>query len=80
MNTGTSHSTHDENTQVLIVGGGLIGLSMALFLAKQNIPAVLVERHPGTAIHPRAASLTARTMEIYRSVGAEQAIPSFPSE
>ncbi|HEY4460829.1 MAG TPA: FAD-dependent monooxygenase [Pseudonocardiaceae bacterium] len=63
-----------ESTPVLIVGGSLVGLSTALFLGHQGIPALVVERHPGTSIHPRVASLTARTMEIFRSVDAEQAI------
>jgi putative polyketide hydroxylase len=61
-------------TQVLIVGGGLVGLSTALFLAKQGIAAQLIERHPGTAIHPRAMGFTPRTMELFRAAGAEEAI------
>ena len=64
----------DEYTPVLIVGGGLVGLSTALFLAQQGITPLLIERHPGTAIHPRLASMTARSMEIFRSVGSEAAI------
>jgi putative polyketide hydroxylase len=47
---------------------------MSLFLSRQGIDSLLVERHPGTAIHPRVAGLTARTMEIFRAVGAESAI------
>jgi putative polyketide hydroxylase len=75
----TSHllnksSTYDETTPVLIVGGSLVGLSMSLFLTRQGIPSLLVERHPGTAIHPRLASMTARSMEILRSTGTEAAI------
>jgi putative polyketide hydroxylase len=35
-------------TSVLIVGGGLTGLSTALFLAHRNVACVLVERHPVT--------------------------------
>lgn len=70
----SQHAGEDETAPVLIVGGSLVGLSTALFLGRQGIASVLVERHPGTAIHPRVASLTARTMEIFRSVGAEAAI------
>jgi putative polyketide hydroxylase len=58
---------------VLIVGGGLIGLSTSLFVSWHHIPS-LVERHPGTAIHPRAHGLGQRVMEKFRSVGAERAI------
>src|SRR5215470_9467658 len=69
-----STSLYDENTPVLIVGGGLVGLSTALFLSWHGIPSLLVERHPGTAIHPRAVGFTPRTMEMFRSVGIEEAI------
>ncbi|MFD0503260.1 FAD-dependent monooxygenase [Streptomyces chiangmaiensis] len=40
--------------QIVIVGGSLVGLSTALFLAQQGVEVLAVERHPGTAIHPRA--------------------------
>jgi len=43
----------DVSVPVLIVGAGPTGLSTALFLAQQQIPYILIERHPGTAIHPR---------------------------
>lgn len=33
-----------------------------------------MERHPGTAIHPRARGLNIRTMELYRMLGLEGAI------
>ncbi|HDX9703698.1 MULTISPECIES: FAD-dependent oxidoreductase [Bacillus cereus group] len=59
---------------VLIVGGGLSGLASALFLAKHNIEYLLIERHPSTAIHPKAGGLTLRTMELFRELGLEQRI------
>src|SRR2546421_8055812 len=66
--------SYDETVPVLIVGGGLIGLSTSLFLSWHGISSLLVERHPGTAIHPRALGFTQRTMELFRSVGIEEAI------
>ncbi len=65
---------------VLIVGGSLVGLSAALLLGRHGIPALSVEHHPGTAIHPRAAAATQRTVEILRSVGLEGAIVARSSE
>ncbi|HDR6309946.1 TPA: FAD-dependent monooxygenase [Bacillus cereus] len=59
---------------VLIVGGGLSGLASALFLAKHNINYLLLERHPSTAIHPKAGGVTFRTMELFRELGLEQRI------
>src|SRR5579884_3430910 len=73
-----------ENVSVLIVGGSLVGLSTSLFLSWHGIASLVVERHPGTAIHPRLASMTSRTMELYRSSGSEAAIravePPFPQD
>lgn len=59
---------------VLIVGGSLVGMSAGLLLARHGVRPLVAERHPGTAIHPRAAHATQRTMEIFRSAGLESAI------
>src|SRR5947209_10581356 len=79
-----STSLYDETTPVLIVGGGLVGLSTSLFLSWHGIHSLLVERHPSTAIHPRAIGMTPRTMELFRSVGVVEAIRKvespFPEE
>src|SRR6188474_1591531 len=64
----------DREIPVLIVGGSLVGMSTALLLGHQGISALAVEHHRGTAIHPRAAQITQRTMEIFRTVGVEQII------
>src|SRR5215211_6818263 len=66
----------DRQVPVLIVGGSLVGLSTSLLLAAQEVPHLLVERHRGTAVHPRAASFHQRTMEIFRSVGLQGQIES----
>lgn len=63
-----------QRTAVLVVGGGLVGLSAAVFLAGQGVDVVLAERRPGTSIHPRARGLNIRTMELYREAGLEQSI------
>ena len=67
-------STFDIETPVLIVGGSLVGMSTALLLAHHGVPALMVEHHRGTAIHPRAALINQRTMEIFRTVGVEQIV------
>jgi putative polyketide hydroxylase len=61
-------------TPVLIVGGGVVGLTSALFVATHGVSCVLVERHPDLLLHPRARGLTPRTMEVYRQAGLEQPI------
>lgn len=64
----------DIEVPVLIVGGSLVGLSAALLLGHHGVRSLAVEYHRGTAIHPRAAHATQRTMEIFRSVGLEERI------
>jgi 2-polyprenyl-6-methoxyphenol hydroxylase-like FAD-dependent oxidoreductase len=59
---------------VLIVGGSLVGMSTALLLGHHGIRGLAVEHHRGTAIHPRAAQISQRTMEVFRTVGIEQLV------
>ena len=61
-------------TSILVVGGGVVGLTSAMFLAKHGVACVLVERHPDLLIHPRSRGLTPRTMEVFRQAGLEQTI------
>lgn len=65
-----------SNTQipVLIVGGGIVGLSASLFLSAHGVKSLLVERRSGTSTHPRARGLNRRTMELYRSIGIDEAV------
>lgn len=64
----------DLEVPVLIVGGSLVGMSTALLLGHHGVSSLAVEHHRGTAIHPRAAQISQRTMEIFRSVGVEQIV------
>jgi putative polyketide hydroxylase len=50
---------------VLIVGGSLVGLSAAMFLAARGVACMVVERHPGSSLHPRARGVTSRTLEMF---------------
>jgi putative polyketide hydroxylase len=74
----TLASISEKPTPVLIVGGGLAGLSAAMFLAWRGVPTVLVERRPGSSPHPRAIGFTTRTMELFRAAGISSEIPSMP--
>jgi putative polyketide hydroxylase len=65
---------HDHETSVLVVGGGITGLSTAFFLARQGVGVTLVERHPSTAIMPQARAFNARSLEIFRTFGLEEEI------
>ncbi|TVY36331.1 Tetracenomycin polyketide synthesis hydroxylase [Lachnellula occidentalis] len=65
---------HTTTTPVLIIGGGIVGLSASLFLSSHSIPHQLIERHPTTSQHPRARGLNTRAMEIFRSIGIDAAV------
>ena len=60
-----------KEVPVLIAGGGPVGLTASLMLSRLGIRSLLVERHPGTAIHPKARGINARTMEIFHQQGIE---------
>jgi len=59
---------------VLISGGGPVGLTASLLLSQHGVPSLLVERHPGTALTPKARGINARTMELFRQCGIEAAV------
>jgi len=65
-------------TPVLIVGGGLVGLSAAIFLASHGVRSLLVERRTSSSAHPRALGYTARTCELFHTVGMDAAFPQVP--
>lgn len=69
-----NHPSTPETVPVLVVGGGIVGLSAALFLAGQGVRPLLVEKHPDLLSHPRARGLLPRTVELYRQLGLEPAI------
>jgi 2-polyprenyl-6-methoxyphenol hydroxylase-like FAD-dependent oxidoreductase len=61
-----------RETEVLIVGGGPVGLTASILLSRAGVGSTLVERHPGTSIHPKARHQ--RTMEIFHQCGVEDAV------
>ena len=63
-----------REVDVLIVGGGPVGLTASILLSGFGISSLLVERHPSTSIHPKARGINARTMEIFRQCGVEAAV------
>jgi putative polyketide hydroxylase len=63
------YQLHDEQTPVLIVGGGLVGLSAAVFLAWHGLRPLLVERRADTSPMIRARAVNPRTMELLAQVG-----------
>ncbi|MGZ4203501.1 MAG: FAD-dependent monooxygenase [Thermoleophilaceae bacterium] len=64
----------EEHVSVLVVGGSMGGLSTAMLLGTHGVTPLVVERHPNTAIHPRAAHFQLRTLEIFRAAGIEDVV------
>ncbi|HVW16730.1 MAG TPA: FAD-dependent monooxygenase [Solirubrobacteraceae bacterium] len=67
-------SQQEEEVPVLIVGGSLVGLTTGMLLGHHGVRSLSVERHAGTAIHPRAGHFQLRTLEVLRQVGLEDAV------
>lgn len=62
------------DTDVLVAGGGPVGLSAAILLARMQVPVLLAERRPTTCTHPKATVLNTRTMELFRLWGIEEEV------
>jgi 2-polyprenyl-6-methoxyphenol hydroxylase-like FAD-dependent oxidoreductase len=71
-------------TPVLIVGGGPVGLALALDLGYRGVPSMLAERDPGTAtvLLAKANGLHERTMEMCRRWGIADRVAEvgFPAD
>ncbi|MEU7073466.1 FAD-dependent monooxygenase [Streptomyces narbonensis] len=63
-----------EETEVLIVGGGPVGLALALDLTHRGVDFVLVEAGDGPVTHPRVSTIGPRAMEAFRRWGVADAI------
>jgi len=57
------------DTQVVIVGAGPVGLTLALELGRRGVRCTIVEQKPAPAKLPKMERCNARTMEIYRRMG-----------
>ena len=61
-------------TEVLIVGGGPVGLAMAHELSYQGIDCLLLEQSDGVVSDPKVSTVGPRSMEFCRRWGIAQAI------
>lgn len=60
-----------DESQIIIVGGGPVGLGLAIELGQRGVGSILVERHPTPPLIPKGQNLTQRTMEHMHAWGCE---------
>lgn len=58
-----------QRIPVAIVGGGPVGLMLALFLDRHGVRSVVFNTEPSVRIHPKGSTHNSRTMEHYRRLG-----------
>jgi 2-polyprenyl-6-methoxyphenol hydroxylase-like FAD-dependent oxidoreductase len=72
---GSTKASNRPDAEVFIVGGGPVGLSLAMDLAKRGIRVLLAEmRAPAEPPSARCNHVSARTMEIFRRLGLAGAV------
>src|SRR5262245_34330610 len=64
----------DDDVPVLIAGGGLVGLTTAMFLAQHGVRSLAIERLRAASKLPRAAHFHLRTIELFRQAGIESEV------
>src|SRR5262245_18466150 len=62
------------DTEVIIVGAGPVGLTLAIDLDRRGVLCILLERKDAPQFLPKMERCNARTMEIYRRMGLAQII------
>jgi len=68
--------TLDLEPQVLIIGGGPTGLTLANLLGCEGIRTLLIERNPGCVPEPRAIALDGESLRTIQAAGlADSVLP-----
>lgn len=61
-------SPRDE-TEVLVVGGGPVGMALALDLAQRGVGCMVIDGGDGQVHHPKVSTIGPRSMELFRRWG-----------
>jgi len=70
----TTRIASSSNVDVIVVGGGPVGMGVAIELAQRGVRCALVERYERPQPIPKGQNLTQRTMEHFHAWGAEKAL------
>ncbi len=60
---------HAQRTSVAIVGGGPVGLLLAMFLDRHGVDSTVFNTESSARMHPKGSTHNSRTMEHYRRLG-----------
>lgn len=63
-----------QTARIAIIGGGPVGLGLAIDLGQRGIRCTLIEKYESPQPIPKGQNLTQRTLEHFRSWGAERAL------
>lgn len=63
-------------TEVLIVGAGPVGMTLAIDLGQRGVDCILIEKKEQPAFLPKMERVNARSMEIYQRMGLAERIRS----
>lgn len=61
-------------TQVLIIGAGPTGLTLANLLGQADVDTLIIDRKPGTVTEPRAVSIDDESLRTMQAIGLDEAV------
>lgn len=66
----------DDEVEVLVVGGGPVGLTARIMLERWGVSTLLVEKYRELSPFPRSRLVNVRSMEILRGLGLDEKVES----
>jgi len=71
---GARSSGSRIKTDVLVVGGGPVGMTCSALLAQMGVENIVIDRKDTVSYYPKARAINARSMEIFRQLGLEKVV------
>jgi flavin-dependent monooxygenase StaC len=69
-------SSRQMETEVLVVGGGPVGMALALDLRQRGVGCMVIDASDGQVRHPKVSTIGPRSMELFRRWGLADEIRS----